>query len=133
MEKNEQQRLLTEKTKIISAPLVFAVSFTVCTAGTFLFWLVSGHSNDVSYLSDYFFLSGMLFLLAGMIIALAATSRRHYYRHIKDKSKGKAEPDDVFEKKAQKRKNQMWFGIFIALTGIIAIAASGYIAKKIGF
>jgi hypothetical protein len=113
--------------------LVFALSLVICSIGTSLFWLVSGHFRDVSFLSDYFFLLFMLFLLIGMIIALAATSQRHYYRHIKDKSKGKAEPDDIFEKKAQKRKEQMWFGICVALTGAIAVAASGYIAAKVGF
>jgi len=134
MEKDEQQRILNEKTKVIFTPsFVFAVSFVVCAGGTVLFWIAGVHSDDIRYLSDYFFLSGMLFLLAGTITALAATSQRHYYRHIKDKSKGKAESDDVFEKKAHKRKNQMWFGVFIALTGILAVAASGYIAAKAGF
>jgi len=133
MEKDEQQRLLSENIKAVSKPLVFAVSFVICAGGTTLFWAVGGHADDIRYLSDYFFLSGMLFLLAGTITALAATSRRHYYRHIKDKSKGKAEPDDVFEKKAQRRKYQMWFGIFIALTGGIAISVSAIIGAKIGF
>jgi len=112
---------------------IFGLSFVFCAGATFLFWVISGHADDISYLSDYFFLSGMLFLLVGMITALAATSRRHYYRHIRDKSKGKAEPEEVFEKKAQKRKNQMWFGIFVALTGGTAIAASAIIGAKIGF
>ncbi|MDR0303638.1 MAG: hypothetical protein LBH98_02555 [Chitinispirillales bacterium] len=113
--------------------LIFAASLIICVFGTILLWLTCGNSNDLRDLSDYFFLSGVLFLLIGMIIALAATSRRHYYRHVKDKLKGKVETDSAFEKKAKERKNRMWIGIFIALTGIVAVAASGYIAARIGY
>jgi hypothetical protein len=110
-----------------------ALSLTICVSGTVLFWVISGNSTDMCYLSDYFFLSGTAFLLAGMIIALAATSRHHYYRHLKEKWKGKTENDDAFEKGAKKRNDQMWFGIFIALTGIIAVTTSGIINVKIGY
>jgi hypothetical protein len=98
-----------------------------------LFWLVGKNKNDIHYLLDCFSLFGILFFIVGMIIALMATSRRHYYRHLKDKWKGKVESDRAFENGAKKRKNQMWSGIFVALTGIIVFTASGFIGYKIGY
>jgi hypothetical protein len=113
--------------------IVFAISLLICFSGAVFFWFVGPDSHDIRYLSDYFFLSGVLFFVIGMIIALLATSRWHYYRHLKEKWKGKKENDDNFEKGAKKRKNQMRLGIFIALTGMTAFAISGLMSVKIGY
>jgi len=68
-----------------------------------------------------------------MVMALFATSRWHYYRHLRDKWKGKIKDDSTFEKDEKRRKEQMWFGIAITFSGIFAFSLSGYFAVKIGF
>lgn len=67
-----------------------------------------------------------------MIIALFATSRLHYYIHLKRKWQGK-EKDDDYDKAEIKRRKKIWRGAAIAVTGVVAFALSGYIAAKIGY
>ena len=90
-------------------------------------------NSNMTFLSDCFFLFGALFFIVGMIIALFSTSCWHYYRHLKDKWKGKVEGDAAFDEKAKGRRKLMRVGIVIALIGIIAFAVSGFIAVNIGF
>jgi hypothetical protein len=68
-----------------------------------------------------------------MLITLFSTSRWHYYRHIRDKMKGKVQDDLTFQKDEKKRKEQTRFGILITISGIISFALSGYFAFKNGF
>ena len=115
---------------------IFLISTAICGFGATAFWYLSGMANDsrpndILYLSDCFFLSGVSFFVVGMAIALFATSRGHYYRHLKNKWKNKIESDEEFEKSGKERKKKMWLGIAIALSGIVGFAVSGYIAMKI--
>ena len=134
MEKSKQQHLLIrrERSPMKKTILFFLISTVICGFGTLAFWYLSGNANDLRYLSDYFFLSGAAFFVAGMAIALFATSRWHYYRHLKKKWQGK-ESDEAFDKGEKERKKKMLRGTAIALSGLIGFAVSGYIAIKIGY
>lgn len=112
--------------------LTILLSTVICGFVSFISWLLIGNSNEIKYLSDFFFLSGVIFFVIGMIVALFATSRWHYYRHLKKKWNGK-EQGNEFDNGAQKRKSQALFGAAIALSGIIGFAVSGYIAVKFGY
>jgi len=110
----------------------FFISLLICVLAPTAFWYFEPNFNDVRLLSDYFFLSGVIFFVTGMAMALFVTSRLHYYRHLKKKWQGK-EKDDAFDKAQIERRKKMWRGIVIAITGIIGFAVSGCIAAKIGY
>jgi hypothetical protein len=110
--------------------LTFFISLTVCVLGPLAFWRLTPNSKDVTYLLDYLFLSGALFFVSGMITALFATSRLHYYLHLKDKWKGKVQDDSSFQKDEKKRRDQMWLGIVIAFSGFATVVVSGYFALR---
>ena len=90
-------------------------------------------SIDLRFWLDCSSLFGISLFIVGMIIALFATSRWHYYFHLKDKWKGKTETDEPFDKGTNKRKKQMWFGICVASAGMIVFLTSGFIGYKIGY
>ncbi|MCL2844283.1 MAG: hypothetical protein FWE23_02380 [Chitinivibrionia bacterium] len=118
--------------------LVFLISSTLAILTPFAFWLlarIKDMGSFIDYLtktgfSDYLVMSGASFFVIGMIISLAATSRWHYYRHLRSKFKGEIQDDTEFEAKEKKRKVQMWYGIMITISGIIVFALSGYLALR---
>jgi len=117
--------------------LAFFISLLLAVTAPFGFWLsgaqITFKLNDIRYFIDYLFLSGIAVFIIGMIIALAATSRWHYYRHLKSKFKGEVENDAGFEEKEKKRKVQKWIGAAIAFGGALAFAFSGYLAIQNSF
>ena len=112
--------------------LVFAASTPLCILLSFVFWIFGANSKDIRYLGDGLFMAGASFFVIGMIITLFTTSRWHYYRHIRDKMKGKIKDDAPFEKDEKKRGEQMRFGIVITVSGVIAFVLSGYLSIKYG-
>jgi len=110
----------------------FLISTAVCVLGTVAFWHISGNSDDLRYLSDYFFLSGVAFFILGMIMALYATSRWHYYRHLKKKWQEKENEID-FDDGEKRRRKLMWRGIAVVLSGFVGLAIGLHIAIEIGY
>jgi len=112
--------------------LAFIISAALSILIPLAFWLLGARFEDIRTFIDYLTMAGASFFLIGMITSLAATSRWHYYRHIRKKAKGEVSDDEKFEKDEKKRKVQMWYGIMITVSGVIAFALSGYLAFKIG-
>lgn len=103
------------------------VSFALCLGAAIIPWYM-GDIHSTVQLSDHFFLSGILCTLIGMIMALVATSRRHYYKHIQNTLRGKVENDTQFNTDETKRKKHLHVGCAIAIVGIIVFLLSGVLA-----
>lgn len=73
---------------------------------------------------DTIFTYSVLVLVIGLIIHLANTSRRHYYRHVQNQQKGLSLGDEAFHNDEHQRTRFAHTGKKIALTGVVGVAIS---------
>lgn len=99
---------------------IFAISEAIILIYTVIHWHFWGREGVIG-LSDTLFVVSTIFMCIGLLIAITNSSRRHYYKHLREKFKGKNPDDRRFEEDREKRVRFTAHGGAISVAGIFGI------------
>lgn len=85
-----------------------------------VYWWISDKRAAIDF-QDALFLSSTVFMCLGLLIAITNTSRRHYYKHIKQKYKTGNHDDTKYEQEREGRLRNTRIGAVISVSGIVGI------------
>ncbi len=88
-----------------------------------IWWFGTQHTKRE--FSDMLFTIACAVFCVGTIIFIAATSRRGYYRDLRNQYLGKSDSEGKYELKAESRKKHIWFGLVLGGAGILGMVLSG--------
>ncbi len=92
-----------------------------------LYWYFLTGRTAIQYY-DSLFVSSVGFMCLGLLIAIANTSRRHYYKHLRNKYKTGSTDDTKYEIERIDRLRYTRIGAAISLSGILGIIVCAALA-----
>jgi hypothetical protein len=90
-----------------------------------IWWL--GKQHTAEKFSDMLFMVGGGAFCVGGLFAVIASSRRSYYRYIKEKAKGVVDCEQKYAWDMKNKEKKIRTGFCILFAGLIGMAISGYI------
>ncbi len=106
--------------------LTFALLETALLILSSLLWFIQKTLTLANYSDKLFVISTVAFCL-GAIVAITSNSRKHYYKHIQEKTKGVSGADEKYEVGQDNRKRYAQYGMMLGGSGIFGIVISGVI------